>query len=77
MRRLVAVAGEPAVLLLQLDDLDGTAALFGAVFFRVHPAPSGMREVKQKCTVTAHHHVGIGLASIWWTGSECMRHGYF
>jgi DNA-binding transcriptional regulator YiaG len=18
----------------------------------------------------------IGLASIWWTGSECMRHGY-
>ena len=18
-----------------------------------------------------------GLASIWWTGSECMRHGYF
>jgi hypothetical protein len=46
MRRLIAVAGEPAVLLAQLDDLNGTAALLGAVFARVRPAPAGMREVK-------------------------------
>src|ERR1039458_5521988 len=46
VRRLVAVAGQPAVLLVQLDDLDGTAALLGAVFARLRAAPARMREIK-------------------------------
>src|ERR1017187_128342 len=78
MRRLVAVAGQPAIFLVQLGDLNGTAPLFVTVLPRVRPAPAGMREVKQKRTVAAHHHVamialGFVVQTLAGTGDEIVR----
>ena len=44
---------------------------------RIRPFPVrgqlGLYDVELPADITGAY----GLASIWWTGSECMRHGYF
>ena len=56
MRRLIAIANQPAVFIVQFGHLDGTAAVFVLVAVAVQ---SRMCEVKQKCPVAAHHHVAV------------------
>jgi hypothetical protein len=58
MGGLVAIAGEPAVLFVQLGDLNGTATL--VVSIAAHAAaPARMREIKEIRAVAADHDIAV------------------
>lgn len=63
MRRFVTITGEPAVFELEFNDLNGTAALFCAVFPDVFTATTGVGEVKQKRAVAADNQVGGAIVN--------------
>lgn len=59
MRRLITVAGKPAIFIFKLDNLYRTAALFVAVPICIFTPSSGMCEIEQKCPFTANHDIGV------------------